>query len=109
MATTFHLDLAEAGFAGDWVELNDPRYLSQRRFEEVVAELGKAKEDPALAEKVFRDRISAWCVKDADTGATMSDPKTDDLKGLAVGVTSAIGEKITELFEATVPFRSRKA
>ena len=114
---TVHFDLADAGELGEWVELEDPRSYSQRHFEQVVAEMQKIRPDPAtnqtgdpaLGERVFRDRVSAWHLVDADTGASLNDPKTDDLKGVSVGVTAAIGEKITELFEATVPFRSRRA
>ena len=109
MATkTVHVDLKDAGEPGEWAELEDPRSYSQRHFEQVVTEMQTARDDAEAAAKVFRDRISAWHLIDADTGAALSDPKTDDLKGISVGITAAIGEKITELYEATVPKASRK-
>ncbi len=116
MAKIVHLDLKDAEAEGQWAELENPRAYSQRKFEQVVGDMTKVRPNPetgavgdaALAEQVFRNCIWAWHLIDADTGAALNDPKTDDLSGLEVGVTAAIGEKITELFEATVPFRSRK-
>lgn len=109
MAKTFHLDLAEAGFEGMWVDLYDPRFLSQRKFEELVARMSDVRSDAKAAEQALRDRVAAWHLVDPDTEQDLNDPKTDDLGGLPVGVLSAIGDKINDLFEATVPLRSRKA
>lgn len=132
MPASVKLDLAPLGFDGQYVNLFDPKYLSQRRFEEVVNDMltaqiappplpeGATPEERAaraeaeaarsrLIERAgLRDRIESWYVLDADTGAPLGDPQTADLQGLPLGVTGAITEKISELFEATVPLRLRK-
>lgn len=106
MAHTEHLDLD--GFDGQWVDLFDPRYMSQRKFEEAVKSMQDAQADPKAAEAFLRGRIAAWNVLDADSGLPLGDPQTADLGGIPLGVTKAISEKITELFEATVPNGSRR-
>jgi len=122
MSRSVKLDLGPLGFDGQYVNLFDPKYLSQRKFEEIVAEMrvaqvAAADESPeatavrsARIEKVgMRDRIESWYVLDADSGEPLGDPQTADLHGLPLGVTGAIADKIGELFEATVPLRLRKA
>ena len=108
MSKTVHMDFKDIGYEDQWADLEDPRDYSQRHFEAVVGEMQTAQKDAAVAEKFFRDRIASWHVVDGDSGEAMNDPKVDDLKGVSVAVSLAIGQKITELFEATVPFRSRK-
>lgn len=95
------LDLGQSGFPDQWVKIIDPRYLTQRKFEELMKSTD--------GEQFLRDRIEAWHVLDGDTGEPLGEPQTADLKGLPIGVISVITDKIGELFEATIPFRSRKA
>lgn len=109
MAKTEHLALDMAGFDGQWVDLFDPRFMSQRRFEEAVAAMRAAQNDPKATEKFLRDRIAAWHVLDADSGEPLADPQTADLGGIPLGVTKAISDKIGDLFEATIPNRSRSS
>lgn len=109
MTKTVHLDFKDIGYESQWCDLEDPKDYTQSRYEAVLADMLKAKEDPAVAEKFFRDRIASWHLVNGDTDEPLNDPKTDDLKGIKVAISLAIGEKISELFEATVPFRSKRA
>ena len=109
MAKTEHLDLGPLGFDLQWVDLFDPKYLSQRRFEESVRTMREAQAEPKAAEQFLRERIAVWHVLDADSGEPLGDPQAADLGGLPLGITKAISEKITELFEATVPNASRRS
>lgn len=109
MAKTYHLALDTTDFPDQWVDLFDPRFMSQRRFEEAVAAMRAAATDPKATEKFLRDRISTWNVLDADSGEPLGDPQSADLGGLPLGITKAISDKIGDLFEATIPNRSRNS
>ena len=104
MAKTVHFDLSEKGFEGQWVDLFDPRYMSQRRFEETAAAMQNGHtQDPKAAESFLRGRIAAWHVLDADSGEALADPVDADLGGLPLGILQVIGERVVELFSAVVP------
>lgn len=109
MANVVRVDLAP-DFPDQWVDLLDPKFMSNRRFEELLAVLVKPDKTVEEAEAFFRSRIAAWHVLDADSGEPLGDPAaaTTDLGGLPIGITKAIGEKINELFTASVPSASRK-
>ena len=105
MAKTFHLDLGPFGFEEQWVDLRDPKYMTNRRMKR----LAKAKDDPNAGEEFLRGLIVAWHVLDGDGDEPLGEPATDDFDGLSIGVTAAIGRTFTELTEAIVPNALRKS
>lgn len=96
---TVHIDLADHGLEGQWVDVRDPRFLSMRR----LANWQDAVKDGTLDnERFVRDFVTAWHLLDADTEAVMSDPKTDDIGGLSAIVFTALNEGLRDLFRGPV-------
>lgn len=109
MAKTFHLDLGPLGFEEQWADLRDPKYMTQRRVEELSATMRDIEGNPKAAEDFLRSQVAAWHVLDGDSGEPLGDPTEADLGGLPLGITSAISQTINELFTATVPNALRKS
>lgn len=107
-----HLDLGEFGFPSQWVDLHDPRFMSERKFQRVVEEIQDpaSQNDPKKLHEFLRGRIAAWHVLDADSGEAMDDPQTADMAGLPLGARKPIVEKVFELFGNQAPdLASRRA
>lgn len=100
------LDLTDAGFPDQWVKLRDPKYLSNKHFEELLARISKQDRTKEENEAIFRERIVTWHIFD-ENGTLMGDPATADLGDVPIGITTAIGGKITELFQVALPNASR--
>ena len=106
-----HLDLSAAGFKDQWVDFFDPKYLTQRKWEQTVSSfeaIRDGKAEPGAEERFFRERIAAWHLKDEDTGESLSDPANDDLKALTLEHSKALMERILELFNEQVPAPLRR-
>jgi hypothetical protein len=88
---TIHIDLAQHDpeFAGQWIEVHNPRRVAQRVLDEWRALI--AADD---TEALVRQFVAAWHLLDEQTGAPMNDPATDDLKGLSVEQFSTISETL---------------
>ena len=89
---------------GEWADLFDPGDLSFRAVEKLAGQLDhlRTTADSAGAEEFIRERIAAWHLIDADSGAEMNDPRTDDLKGLTgkkvKAIMSAFSASVSDFF-----------
>lgn len=99
MKKPFHLDLAP-DFENDWIEIRDPKYMSQRQFTELTAQ------SQTDNEAFIRAMVESWHVTDPD-GNVLSDPKADSLDALPAGVIKALADTLQDLFTATTPKGSR--
>ena len=95
----YHLDLAP-DFEGDWIEIRDPKYMSQRQFTELT------EQSTSDNEAFIRAMAQAWHITDPD-GNVLSDPKADKLEDIPAGVVKALADTLQDLFTATTPKGSR--
>lgn len=100
MAKTVHIDLADSGLEGQWVDVKDPRFLSMRTLERWQVAV---KDGTLDNERFVREFVAAWHLFDADSGAEMNDPSKDDIGGLPVAVFNAINENLQRMFRGPTP------
>lgn len=96
-----HIDLGPHGFVDQWIDLHNPKYMTQARFELLVD--GMKSEKPEETDVAVRGIVKAWHLVNEDTGADLNDPTTDDLKALTFGHTKVLTDTWWDAVSAQLP------
>lgn len=125
-----HVDLGPFGYEGQWIDVRNPKFITERALAALVAQLQARPAAPppglddatkaafeetanaeaaARVESAFRSLLVAWRIVDEDSGAALVDPATDDLAALTRGHTKVISDTFWDLYAAQVPKALRRA
>ena len=98
-----HIDLAEHGFEGQWIDLVDIGGKSPKQFRK-VQELA-VDDSQAGARAFIAYVVSAWNITDPETGASIPPPSDPglDLEALPIRVTKVLNDAVTAQLEDVLP------
>ena len=99
MSKQVHVTFDEHGLDGQWADIRDPKFLSKRTIDRWQREV----EDGTLSPSTFlREFVAAWHLVDADTGAELNSPTSDDIDGIPLVVFQVLNERVGRLFRGAM-------